>query len=72
MAIAALLIATAAWRRRESRGGHYRSDHPDSDARQQRRSFFTLDQARALAREATEGQQTPVATENQYAPVAAA
>ena len=28
MATAALLVAAAAWRRRESRGAHYRSDHP--------------------------------------------
>ena len=61
MAVAALAITAAAWRRRESRGGHYRSDHPETDAAQARRSFLTLDQARAVAREATEGQHAPFA-----------
>ena len=40
MAIAALLVATAAWRRRESRGGHYRSDYPQTDRPQ--RTFVRL------------------------------
>ena len=31
MALAALLVAVAARDRRESRGGHYRSDHPAPD-----------------------------------------
>jgi L-aspartate oxidase len=30
--VAARLIAGAALERRESRGGHYRSDYPDTDA----------------------------------------
>jgi L-aspartate oxidase len=49
MATAALLIAVAAWRRRESRGGHYRSDYPHADVAQARRRFLTLDEARAIA-----------------------
>ncbi|HKA72939.1 MAG TPA: L-aspartate oxidase [Xanthobacteraceae bacterium] len=61
MAVAALVIAAAAWRRRESRGGHYRSDHPAADAAQGQRTFLTLDQARALARQATEGRHAPFA-----------
>jgi L-aspartate oxidase len=61
MAIAALVIAAAAWRRRESRGAHYRSDHPAIDQAQGRRSFLTLEQARALALTATEGRHAPFA-----------
>jgi L-aspartate oxidase len=49
MATAALLIAAAALQRTESRGGHFRSDCPSSDPRQARRTFITLDQARAIA-----------------------
>jgi L-aspartate oxidase len=49
MATAALLIAAAALARTESRGGHYRSDHPNSDAAQAKRTFITLDEARAIA-----------------------
>jgi L-aspartate oxidase len=51
MATAALLVTAAAWRRRESRGGHYRSDHPDPSP-QARRTSLTLDEARAIAAEA--------------------
>ena len=41
-AIAARLIAECALRRKESRGGHFRSDHPDASAEWQRRSSITL------------------------------
>lgn len=51
MATAALLVAAAAWRRRESRGGHYRSDYPDP-LPQARRTSLTLDEARAIAAQA--------------------
>ena len=49
MATAALLIIAAALRREESRGGHYRSDFPKSDPAQAKRTFLTLDDARAIA-----------------------
>jgi L-aspartate oxidase len=53
MATAALLVAAAAWLRRESRGAHYRSDYPQPAAAQARRNFLTLDEARAIAERAT-------------------
>jgi L-aspartate oxidase len=52
MAAAALLVAAAAFARRESRGGHYRSDYPKPDTRAQR-TFMTLADARAIANQAT-------------------
>lgn len=52
MAAAALLVAAAAFARRESRGGHCRSDFPKPDARAQR-TFMTLADARAIANQAT-------------------
>ena len=49
---AALLIAAGAFLRRESRGGHFRTDFPAADPAQARRSFITLDEALRVAREA--------------------
>jgi len=49
MATAALLIAASACARTESRGGHFRSDFPKSDAAQAHRSFITLAGARKIA-----------------------
>jgi len=43
---AARMIASAALARRESRGGHYRTDHPDDDEALRCRTFMTLEQAR--------------------------
>jgi L-aspartate oxidase len=53
MAVAGLLIAAAAWLRTESRGGHFRSDFPQSDPAQAQRSYLTLDRARAVAHRAS-------------------
>jgi L-aspartate oxidase len=52
MATAALLVAAAAWRRRESRGAQYRSDFPRTDPAQAHRTMLTLADARAIAAEA--------------------
>jgi L-aspartate oxidase len=49
MATSALMIAAAASARTESRGGHFRSDFPKPDPAQAKRSYFTLNDARALA-----------------------
>jgi L-aspartate oxidase len=49
MATTALLVATAAWSRHESRGGHYRSDYPQEDAKLRHRTMTTLSAAREIA-----------------------
>jgi L-aspartate oxidase len=50
-ATAAMLIATAASLREESRGGHYRRDFREPDPDQAVRRLITLDEAFATARE---------------------
>lgn len=51
MLVAAKMIAAAALARTESRGGHYRSDFPDSGPAWQRRTFLTLAEAERIAGE---------------------
>lgn len=51
MLVAARMITAAALARTESRGGHYRSDYPDSDPAWQRRTFLTLADADRIAAE---------------------
>lgn len=51
MATAALLVAAAAWSRRESRGAHFRSDHPNDVPALAQRTMTTL----AAARETADG-----------------
>jgi L-aspartate oxidase len=47
-ALAGLLVATAAWLRTESRGGHARTDFPGHDASLARRRPLVLAEALAL------------------------
>ncbi|MFC5068401.1 L-aspartate oxidase [Flaviflagellibacter deserti] len=54
MAIAGLLVASPAWARHESRGGHARTDYPDANPSLQHRTILTLDKARAIADEAAQ------------------
>jgi L-aspartate oxidase len=49
MATTALIVATAAWSRRESRGGHYRADYPSENPAPAKRTMTTLGEARAVA-----------------------
>ena len=49
MATSALLVATAAWSRRESRGAHYRSDFPAEVPALAHRTLTTLEKAREIA-----------------------
>jgi L-aspartate oxidase len=49
MATTALLVAASAWTRRESRGAHYRTDHPAETPALAHRTTTTLAAARAIA-----------------------
>ncbi|MEZ5776052.1 MAG: L-aspartate oxidase [Hyphomicrobiaceae bacterium] len=54
MIVAATFIAAAAWKRTESRGGHFRSDHPESEGAKAVRSFLKLADAERIRAEAVE------------------
>jgi L-aspartate oxidase len=51
MATSALLVAASAWRRRESRGTHYRADYPAANAAFAQHTMTTLTAAREVADE---------------------
>lgn len=54
IATSALLVATAAWSRRESRGAHFRIDHPADVPALARRTMTTLAAAREVAESLTD------------------
>ena len=52
MATSALIVATCAWQRRESRGAQFRSDYPLEDPALKHRTMTTLSDIRVAAAEA--------------------
>jgi L-aspartate oxidase len=52
MAVAALMVAAAAYRRQESRGAHFRADYPQTDPAQAARHALTCAQAMLIAADA--------------------
>lgn len=64
--LAGRLLAQAARERRESRGGHYRVDHPHADAAWQRRLFLTVTAAGRARFEAAQDAQAAAAAAPRY------
>ena len=54
MAATALLVASSAWARRESRGAHYRIDYPAEKSALAHRTVTTLAAARTIAADLVE------------------
>jgi len=52
MAVAALMVAAAAYRRQESRGAHFRADYPQTDPTQATRHTLTYEDAVNIAADA--------------------
>ena len=59
--ITAKMIAVSALMRKESRGGHFRTDLPDENPTMAQRSFLSLKEANRLAQQLTKGAIEPVA-----------
>ena len=51
-AVAALMVAAAAYRRQESRGAHFRADYPQTDPTQATRHTLTYEDAVNIAADA--------------------
>ena len=64
MATTALLAAASAWNRRESRGAHFRSDHPSEQPVLAHRTITTLAAARDVAEMLCERSREPIALAN--------
>jgi len=64
MATTALLAAASAWNRRESRGAHFRSDHPSEQPVLAHRTITTLAAARDVAEMLCERLREPIALAN--------
>jgi L-aspartate oxidase len=60
MTTTALLVAASAWARRESRGAHYRTDHPAEKPELAHRTLTTLAAAREIAASLTERAPQPM------------